>query len=171
MRNDRHAFAAVRVAGVNVVATVDAASIHHELASVGERVFHRVVVEVLVHRIAAVMAAAQRLGLDRPGVLRPAEMINMVDVKVAEAPTARPQEAVEALNLPEQFRRFAPPFFRQRRTHRSMNPEKWPGKPTELLWQIQRFHSFLWASGGCYSDFYIHVIDHCCWMKNAWPVK
>ena len=42
---------------------------------------------------------------------------------------------------------------------------------SELLWQIQRFHSFLWASGGAFSDFYIHVIDHCCWMKNAWPVK
>jgi predicted dehydrogenase len=49
--------------------------------------------------------------------------------------------------------------------------EKWPGTPSELLWQIKRFHSFLWASGGCFSDFYIHVIDHCCWMKNAWPVK
>jgi predicted dehydrogenase len=48
---------------------------------------------------------------------------------------------------------------------------KWPGSPSELLWQIQRFHSFLWASGGCYNDFYIHVIDHCCWMKNDWPVK
>ena len=48
---------------------------------------------------------------------------------------------------------------------------KWPGKPSELLWQIQRFHSFIWASGGCFNDFYIHVIDHCCWMKNAWPVK
>lgn len=48
---------------------------------------------------------------------------------------------------------------------------KWPGSPTEILWQIRRFHSFLWASGGCYSDFYIHVIDHLCWMKNAWPVK
>ena len=48
---------------------------------------------------------------------------------------------------------------------------KWPGKPSELLWQIQRLHSFLWASGGCYSDFYIHHIDHLCWMKNAWPVK
>jgi predicted dehydrogenase len=48
---------------------------------------------------------------------------------------------------------------------------KWPGNPSELLWQIQRFHSFLWASGGCYSDFYIHHIDHLCWMKNAWPVK
>ena len=48
---------------------------------------------------------------------------------------------------------------------------KWPGEPSELLWQISRFHSFLWASGGCFSDFYIHHIDHLCWMKNAWPVK
>ncbi|MEY5010598.1 MAG: Inositol 2-dehydrogenase/D-chiro-inositol 3-dehydrogenase [Verrucomicrobiota bacterium] len=46
-----------------------------------------------------------------------------------------------------------------------------PGKPNELLWQISRFHSFLWASGGCFSDFNIHHIDHLCWMKNAWPVK
>ncbi len=49
--------------------------------------------------------------------------------------------------------------------------EKWPGDPSELLWQIKRFHSFIWASGGCFNDFYIHHIDHLCWMKNAWPVK
>lgn len=49
--------------------------------------------------------------------------------------------------------------------------DKWPGQPSELLWQIQHFHSFIWASGGCFSDFYIHHIDHLCWMKNAWPVK
>ena len=49
--------------------------------------------------------------------------------------------------------------------------EKWPGEPSELLWQLKRFHSFIWASGGSYNDFFIHVIDHCCWMKNAWPVK
>src|SRR6266516_1891611 len=48
---------------------------------------------------------------------------------------------------------------------------KWPGEPSELLWQIKNFHSFLWASGGCFSDFYIHHVDHLCWMKNAWPVK
>jgi predicted dehydrogenase len=49
-----------------------------------------------------------------------------------------------------------------------------PPKPdgiSELMYQVQRFHSFLWASGGCYSDFYIHHIDHLCWMKNAWPIK
>jgi hypothetical protein len=49
--------------------------------------------------------------------------------------------------------------------------ERWPGQPSELLWQISRFHSFLWASGGAYSDFYIHHVDHLCWMKDAWPVK
>ena len=42
---------------------------------------------------------------------------------------------------------------------------------SELEFQIQRFHSFLWASGGCFSDFYIHNIDEACWMKNAWPVE
>jgi len=48
---------------------------------------------------------------------------------------------------------------------------KWPGEPSELLWQIRHFHSFLWASGGCFNDFYIHHVDHLCWMKNAWPIK
>jgi predicted dehydrogenase len=43
--------------------------------------------------------------------------------------------------------------------------------PSELLFQIQMFHSFLWASGGAYSDFLIHNIDECCWMKNDWPVE
>ena len=41
----------------------------------------------------------------------------------------------------------------------------------ELLWQIERFHSFLWASGGLFNDFYVHQIDEVCWMKNAWPIK
>jgi predicted dehydrogenase len=37
----------------------------------------------------------------------------------------------------------------------------------EIRWQIRRFHSFIWASGGCFNDFYIHNIDECCWMKGA----
>ena len=49
-----------------------------------------------------------------------------------------------------------------------------PAKPkdmNEVEFQIRKFHAFLWASGGTFSDFYIHIIDHCCWMKDAWPVK
>jgi predicted dehydrogenase len=41
----------------------------------------------------------------------------------------------------------------------------------DLMYQIQRFHSFIWASGGNFNDFYIHLIDHLGWMKNAWPVS
>lgn len=46
-----------------------------------------------------------------------------------------------------------------------------PAGIPETMFQVQRFHSFLWASGGCYSDFYIHIIDHLGWMKNAWPAR
>ena len=42
---------------------------------------------------------------------------------------------------------------------------------SELLYQINRFHSFIWASGGAFSDFLIHNIDECCWMKNDFPVE
>ncbi len=49
--------------------------------------------------------------------------------------------------------------------------QRCPEGTSELEWQLRKFHGFLWASGGAFSDFYIHVVDHCCWMKNAWPVK
>lgn len=42
---------------------------------------------------------------------------------------------------------------------------------SELLYQIRRFHAFLWASGGLFSDYNIHQIDECCWMKGAWPTQ
>ncbi len=42
---------------------------------------------------------------------------------------------------------------------------------SELMYQISKFHGFLWASGGAVSDFLIHNIDESCWMKNAWPVE
>lgn len=46
-----------------------------------------------------------------------------------------------------------------------------PGPLSDLMYQITRFHSFLWLSGGSFSDFYIHNIDECCWIKDAWPVE
>lgn len=46
-----------------------------------------------------------------------------------------------------------------------------PSDISDLDYQVRRFHSFLWASGGGYSDFNIHIIDHLCWMKDAWPVQ
>jgi len=42
---------------------------------------------------------------------------------------------------------------------------------SDVLYQIQKFHSFLWASGGMYNDYYIHQIDELSWMKGAWPIE
>jgi predicted dehydrogenase len=50
------------------------------------------------------------------------------------------------------------------------SPKK-PDNMNELMYQVSRFHSFLWLSGGAYSDFLIHNIDECCWVKDAWPVE
>jgi predicted dehydrogenase len=49
-----------------------------------------------------------------------------------------------------------------------------PPKPkniSDLDYQVQRFHGTLWAGGGAFSDFYIHIVDHLSWLKNAWPIK
>lgn len=46
-----------------------------------------------------------------------------------------------------------------------------PEGQSELLYQIQRYLSFMWASGGVFHDFVAHNIDECCWMKGQWPVK
>ena len=40
-----------------------------------------------------------------------------------------------------------------------------------FMYQIDRFHGFLWSGGGAVSDFLIHNIDECSWMKDAFPVK
>jgi predicted dehydrogenase len=42
---------------------------------------------------------------------------------------------------------------------------------SELMYQIRNFHSFLWLSGGAFSDFFIHGIDEMCMIKGAFPVK
>ncbi|CAN5294997.1 Gfo/Idh/MocA family oxidoreductase [soil metagenome] len=49
--------------------------------------------------------------------------------------------------------------------------KKKPDDQSEVMYQIDRFHSFLWASGGSFSDFNIHQIDECSWMKGSWPTK
>ncbi|HLX59648.1 MAG TPA: Gfo/Idh/MocA family oxidoreductase [Planctomycetota bacterium] len=51
----------------------------------------------------------------------------------------------------------------------AMSPK--PENLTHLDYQIRRFHGTLWAGGGAFSDFYIHIIDHLSWLKGSWPVK
>jgi predicted dehydrogenase len=60
------------------------------------------------------------------------------------------------------------------RTYRLVGPAGFTGrKPadmSELLYQVQHFLSFMWASGSLVHDFTSHNIDECCWMKGSWPV-
>jgi len=58
-----------------------------------------------------------------------------------------------------------------RMSGRSATATRKPNNMSELMWQIRTFHSWIWASGGCFSDYYIHQIDECSWMKGAWPVE
>jgi len=53
----------------------------------------------------------------------------------------------------------------------SCRTKKNPGNDSEIAYQIKNFHSFLWLSGGAFSDFFIHNIDECCWIKNDFPVE
>lgn len=46
-----------------------------------------------------------------------------------------------------------------------------PANMTEVMYQTQKFHSFLWSGGGVFSDYNIHQIDECSMMKGSWPVK
>jgi predicted dehydrogenase len=61
------------------------------------------------------------------------------------------------------------------RSYRLVGPVGFTGpklkEMSELLYQIQRYLGFMWASGGVFHDFVAHNVDECCWMKDAWPVR
>ncbi len=61
------------------------------------------------------------------------------------------------------------------RSYRLVSPAGFTGrKPdtqTELLYQVQRYLGFMWASGGVFHDYVAHNVDECCWMKEAWPMQ
>jgi predicted dehydrogenase len=46
-----------------------------------------------------------------------------------------------------------------------------PAGQSELLFQVQRYLGFFWASGGIFHDYIAHNVDECCWMKGAWPIQ
>lgn len=61
------------------------------------------------------------------------------------------------------------------RTYRQVAPAGFvgprPAGRSELLYQIQHYLGFFWASGGVFHDYIAHNVDECCWMKDAWPVR
>src|SRR6266403_1512318 len=103
------------IARVNGVAPIHAAAIHIHLGAVGERVLDRVRIEILIHvwfifRIGLVMPPTYALSFDRPRVLHPAQMIDVMNVEITEATAAGPEKTMKILNLPEQFTRLPRPL-------------------------------------------------------------
>jgi predicted dehydrogenase len=52
---------------------------------------------------------------------------------------------------------------------RPMGPRK--GVDNELLAQVRSPMSVLWGSAGTWMDNMIHLVDECCWLKDAWPIS
>jgi predicted dehydrogenase len=104
-----------------------------------------------------------------------AEESQKKDLKVAVGLMSRHSRPLQELSKRIQDGEIGDPILlRGYRMHGPLASFRSTPKPpdiSELAYQIRRFHSFLWASGGCFSDFNIHIIDNCCWMKNAWPVS
>src|SRR6185436_5729949 len=85
--NDGHAFGSLSPTVVNRVGARDAAAVHIHFGPVGEGVFNGVAVKVLVNifdavEVLFVMASAEALGFNGPGVFHPAEVVDVVDVEV-----------------------------------------------------------------------------------------
>ena len=74
-----------------------------QLGAVRVGVLDGVLIEVLVDGVAAEMASAGRVSLDRPGALHPGAFIDLMDVEIAEAAAAGPQETDRPLDLVEQL--------------------------------------------------------------------
>ena len=61
-------------------------------------------------------------------------------------------------------------LVRAYRMHGGGRLGKRPANQNELMWQIGRRTSFLWASGSLFDELTIHQIDEVCWLKDGWPV-
>ena len=94
------------MAGIDVIAAIDATAVHGHFRAIGKRIFNRISVEVLIDvcfavRGGPIMASTECLRFDGPRVLHPAKMIDVMDVKIAVAAAARPKKAVEPADLPQ----------------------------------------------------------------------
>ena len=47
--------------------------------------------------------------------------------------------------------------------------KRWPGKPSELLWQISRFHSFIWANSLANLHHHVSRLSPCKNFFLRWP--
>ena len=97
------ALRAVDVGGELVVAVRQPADHVVRLGAVGEGPLDGEGVEVLAAIGAVGRPAADAVRRDRPGVLDPADLVDLVDVHLGEQPARDPEELGEVADLPEQL--------------------------------------------------------------------
>ncbi len=117
------------------------------------------------------------LGVDGPSCRKMLELTEQAEakgLKVAVGLMARHSRAFQELaarvHNGELGKIISQNGYRMQGTIATFRSPPVPAGVNELEYQLRRFHSFLWASGGAFNDFFIHIVDQLCWMKNAWPV-
>src|SRR5207249_6741127 len=94
--NNGRPFGPVGVTGEFLKTAGHAAALEKQLGAVGEGVLRGIGVKVLIDVGAAVVPAAGGLGIDRPGVLQPTALVDIVDQEVTERAAAGPEEGMKA---------------------------------------------------------------------------
>jgi predicted dehydrogenase len=117
------------------------------------------------------------VSIDGPSTRRIIELAAQADAKRLKVAVGlmcrhcdRRRELLERLRAGEAGELIAFRGYRSHTPPHNLDLAPGPEGMSELLWQIRRFHNFLWASGGVFSDYCIHHIDEVCMMKEGWPV-
>ncbi len=92
-------FGTVGVSGEIGIAARYGAAVHEQLRSIGECVFDRIGIEVLIDHVTAIVTTTAGDGFHRPVILHPAAFIDVVDQEVTDRTATEPQKSVELLNL------------------------------------------------------------------------
>lgn len=117
------------------------------------------------------------VSIDGPSTRRIIELAPLADAKRLKVAVGlmcrhcdRRRELLERLREGEAGDLIAFRGYRSHTPPHNLDLAPGPEGMSELMWQIKRFHNFLWASGGVFSDYCIHHVDEVSMMKGDWPV-
>ena len=117
------------------------------------------------------------VSIDGPSTKRIIELAGLADAKRLKVAVGlmcrhcdRRRELLQRLRDGEAGELIAFRGYRSHTPPHDLDLAPGPEGMSELMWQIKRFHNFLWASGGVFSDYCIHHVDEVCMMKGTWPV-
>jgi predicted dehydrogenase len=111
------------------------------------------------------------VSIDGPSTKRIIDLAGQADAKRLKVAVGlmcrhcdRRRELLERLRAGEAGDLIAFRGYRSHTPPHDLDLAPGPEGMSELMWQVKRFHSFLWASGGVFSDYCIHHVDEVCMM-------